>query len=278
VTGPPERTGDSGGRVSVYREFAPSSAAEGVVACTWAGLGGWDRQLRLLPDGCVDLVWDGRRLLVAGAGTAPGRYTLAGEARNTGLRLRPGAAGAVLGWPLWRLPGLLTLDSLWGAAARRAETELARTAGSESRRRLLEQLVVRRLDSGHEPDRLVLEAAQQLEHEAIGVDRVAAIVGLSARELRRRFHEHVGYGPKGLQRVLRFRRLLTRLGDMACGQVTVAAVAAELGYADQAHLTRECRRLSGSPPRSLVRCWAAFGRPGRNVQDVRAAWATDSPS
>ena len=276
MTGPPGRLGDPGGPVTVYREFAVSNAVDGVVVCTWEGLGGWDRTLRLLPDGCVDLVWDGRRLLVAGACTTPCRYPLAGEARNTGLRLRPGAAGAVLGWPLWPLPPVLTLDSLWGAAATRAETELAHAAGPGSRRRLLEQLVVRRLDSGHRPDRLVLEAARQLEQPAIGVEGVASIVGLSTRELRRRFHEHVGYGPKGLQRVLRFRRLLTRLGDLACGRVTVAAVAAELGYADQAHLARECGRLAGSSPRSLVRCWDAYGRAGRNVQDSGAACAADS--
>jgi len=71
------------------------------------------------------------------------------------------------------------------------------------------------------------------------------------RQLRRRFHDAVGYGPKTLQRVLRFQRFVRAL-DACGGACDLAASAAEAGYADQAHLTRECVALSGMTPAALA--------------------------
>ncbi len=71
-------------------------------------------------------------------------------------------------------------------------------------------------------------------------------MGLSERQLRRRFHAAAGYGPKTLQRVLRFRRFLAGpRGDLA-------RAALEAGYADQPHLTREVARLAGTSPSRLI--------------------------
>jgi methylphosphotriester-DNA--protein-cysteine methyltransferase len=81
---------------------------------------------------------------------------------------------------------------------------------------------------------------------------VAAEVGLSLRQLRRRCHAAVGYGPKTLQRVLRFRRFISRI-DADRGAGDLAAVAAQAGYADQAHLTRECGQLADLTPAALAR-------------------------
>ncbi|HEV7175962.1 MAG TPA: helix-turn-helix domain-containing protein, partial [Solirubrobacteraceae bacterium] len=73
----------------------------------------------------------------------------------------------------------------------------------------------------------------------------------SERQLQRRFLAAVGYGPKMLQRVLRLRRFLaTAKFDVALSGL--AAAAAGAGYADQAHLTRECRALTGLTPGQLV--------------------------
>ena len=70
------------------------------------------------------------------------------------------------------------------------------------------------------------------------VDRLAEALGISDRQLRRRFHRAVGYGPKTLDRVLRFRRFVARVCEMAARDGDLARMAAELGYADQAHMTR----------------------------------------
>jgi AraC-like DNA-binding protein len=102
----------------------------------------------------------------------------------------------------------------------------------------------------HPPDGLVVEAARRLRDPRRRVDALADELGVSDRQLRRRFDSGVGYGPKTLQRVLRFRGFLRRAerdgGDLA-------ELAFESGYADQAHLTRDCARLAGLPPAALLR-------------------------
>ena len=103
-----------------------------------------------------------------------------------------------------------------------------------------------------EPDRLVLAATRVLGGPGRRVRVVGKRVGLSDRQLLRRFRAAVGYGPKTLDRVLRFQRFLARGRAVAGGEDSLARLAAELGYADQAHLTRACVDLSGLTPRALA--------------------------
>jgi hypothetical protein len=75
---------------------------------------------------------------------------------------------------------------------------------------------------------------------------------LSGRQLRRRFVAAVGYGPKRFERIMRFQRFLGLADILGRGQ-GLAALAAEAGYADQAHLSRECASLAASSPAMLLR-------------------------
>jgi AraC-like DNA-binding protein len=103
-----------------------------------------------------------------------------------------------------------------------------------------------------DPDRAMARAAALLHNPAVRTEAVAAEVGLSERQFRRRCQATAGYGPKTLQRVLRFQRFV-RLLDAAPTPPDLAAVAARAGYADQPHLTRECSDLSGLTPANLAR-------------------------
>ena len=112
--------------------------------------------------------------------------------------------------------------------------------------------------TGAPPDPLVAAAARQLARPAaqaggvVQVSSVARDLGISERQLHRRCVAAVGYGPVLLRRVLRFRQFVSRIdAGAACGDLGV--LAAEAGYADQAHLTRESRDLSGLPPAALAR-------------------------
>ena len=123
------------------------------------------------------------------------------------------------------------------------------------------------------PDRAMARAAVLLRDPAARAEAVAAEVGLSERQFRRRSQAAAGYGPKTLQRVLRFQRFVRLLDaapapDTTHGKINgygsingaarttppdLAALAARAGYADQAHLTRECSALSGFTPATLAR-------------------------
>ncbi|WP_406692373.1 helix-turn-helix transcriptional regulator [Saccharopolyspora sp. ID03-671] len=74
---------------------------------------------------------------------------------------------------------------------------------------------------------------------------LADSVGVSERQLRRRIGDAVGYGPRTLVSVLRFQRA-------ARGGGALADLAHRCGYADQAHLTREFRRLTGTTPKRFL--------------------------
>jgi AraC-like DNA-binding protein len=86
--------------------------------------------------------------------------------------------------------------------------------------------------------------------------------GVSERQARRRFQDHVGYGPKTLQRILRMQRVLWLL-SRPCPPCSLAHLAQAAGYADQAHLTREMRALTGQLPTTLV-----AGNPQSAVADL----------
>ncbi|MES9609208.1 helix-turn-helix domain-containing protein [Actinomadura sp. NPDC000929] len=80
------------------------------------------------------------------------------------------------------------------------------------------------------------------------VREAADELGLGERQLRRRSLAAFGYGPKTLQRVLRFQRAL----GLARAGRPLAEVAFAAGYADQAHLAHEVRALAGAPVRALL--------------------------
>jgi AraC-like DNA-binding protein len=101
------------------------------------------------------------------------------------------------------------------------------------------------------PDRAVQAATVALLNPAQRVDRLAESIGLSERQLSRRFLAAVGYGPKLLQRVLRLRQF-QRIESSG-----LASAALTAGYADQAHLGRDCKALTGLSPREL----RALSRP-----------------
>ena len=114
---------------------------------------------------------------------------------------------------------------------------------------------------------LARAAALDLAQPGARVADLAVALGLSERQLRRRFLDAVGYGPKTLGRVLRFQRFLQLSGE----SVDLARVALDAGYSDQAHLTPEARRLSGRTPAELVASGA--GPAGERVRSVQAVGA-----
>ena len=238
-----------------YREHLPAPGLAAVVACTWerSGPANGPVEARVLPDACADLVWTSSGgLFVAGPDTGPVLHRLTGEFRAVGLRMRPGTAGAVLGLPLNELRDLrVPLEELWGREAVRLADALEAAPGPDDRRALLERAVGPMVASAP-LDPLVLGAIPLLGRQGSRVTDACRALAVSERQLRRRFDRAVGYGPKTLHRVLRFRGFLERVREGAPGGDGLAAVAAGLGYADQPHLTRECRALAGLTPAELA--------------------------
>jgi AraC-like DNA-binding protein len=177
-----------------------------------------------------------------------------------GLRLRPGIAGSVLGMPASGLRDQRPpVEAVWGRPGSELSDRVGTAEAPPRRREVLEAAVASRLARAKRPDPLVLAAARRLGFPGSRVGLLSQALGVSERQLLRRFNEAVGYGPKMLDRVLRFQRFRSRAPTITRGDVELARVAAELGYSDQAHLSRDCLTLSGLTPTRLIeaRAWTA---------------------
>lgn len=220
-----------------------------VASCTWERWTAAAGKHRVVPDACVDLIWSRERLIVAGPDTQARTVAHAPCARTVGVRLRPGVAGAVFGLPTSELTDTTpdAADVLGREAAERVLEALA--AGGDAHALLL-ATVERRRNGGLDP--LAGAAVAALDRPHASVAAVAAELGVSARQLQRRVADTVGYGPKTLARVLRFRRLQALWAESTSGPAprpaSLAELALEAGYADQPHMTGEVKRLAGIPP------------------------------
>ncbi|MBG6139039.1 helix-turn-helix transcriptional regulator [Longispora fulva] len=194
---------------------------------------------RILPDGSLDLIWADGTLLVAGPDTTAHLAVSAPGARFVGLRFAPGTGPTVLGVPACEVRDQrVPLADLWPAARVRRYAD--RITGSTDRPGELESLVAELLGETGPPDPLLAAVAGRLRagHTVAGT---AAAVGLSDRQLHRRSLAGFGYGAKTLARVFRLDRAL----GLARSGRAFADVATTAGYADQAHLSREVRALTG---------------------------------
>src|SRR4051794_10460357 len=183
--------------------------------------------------------------------------------------MRPGAAPPLLGFDAAAVrDARAPVQELWGDAGRRLAEALDER---EDRRAVPLALLTWRAARARRPDPLVAAAIARLGPPPAGagggpgVRAVADELGVSERQLRRRFTVAVGYGPKLLARVLRLEGALAAARD---GE-ELARAAADAGYADQAHFANDCRALAGVSPAALL-----GRRDVRFLQDA-AGWSRD---
>jgi AraC-like DNA-binding protein len=242
-----------------YRELAASTRFRSLIAGVWA-FPVHRHVHRVLPDGCMDLLFADGRARVVGA-MQRAALVPAQSGATLGIRLRPGEAEQL--FP--RLPGELTdaeasLAQLWGDDGRRLEdamlSQLERAAtgrldaGAILRQSLpiLERALALRLAAHRGAVDVRMRAATTLLAEGFLVADVARRVELSERQLNRRFWERVGLSPKTYARVRRFQRAALLMKEGA----TPGAASAQVGYADQPHFTREAAAMAGITPRALA--------------------------
>ncbi len=227
-----------------YRELPPPVALLGLVECVWV-MDGPPEPVRVLPDGCMDLIRMDGRIMVAGPDTSASVSPRSGESLQ-GLRFHPGILPRLLGVPASELRNArVPLSDLCKTPAHRSLAELAAVLASEERRPETAPWSLSML--GHITARLAGGAA---------VSAVAHDIGWSDRTVQRQCAAVYGYGPAMLRRILRFRRAVHLLGL----GLAPTEVAVEVGYADQPHLYREVRDLAGVPLASFRQDYSSANR------------------
>lgn len=244
-----------GGAAGTYREVPPVAALENHFRCAWFNKLAIDHDKRLgvLPDGCVDIIWIDGEMTVAGPDVRVAVSEVTPTHPVVGVRFRPGASMTWLGLPMSEIvDGRIPLREFWGSLAGEIAQRIGDVDSTEGRMRALETALCARAPAIAAPPRDMAFVFNALETESAG-PRMSVILdrlGTSPRTLLRRCRDAFGYGPKTLDRILRFQRFM----KLARGhrEPSLASLAFEAGYADQPHLTREVRRFTGLAPATLL--------------------------
>ena len=241
----------------MYREIKPSPDLAPFVECFWVSEVASDRCRRILPDGCLDILffaWGRDRgqpivdAQVVGAMTRFRDVFLRSDESILGVRFHPGMAGSFLPGDLSLLNDrAVPLEAVAGRATKGLLKDLGCCSSIEARVEKLDGRLV------------VLPRITEVQH-AIGVlvqrrgqlalADFAESAGVGDRQLRRRCQKHSGLAPKQLARILRFRHTSRLLRE---GVTDLAGLALDCGYYDQAHMVRDFRELAGTSPARFLR-------------------------
>jgi AraC-like DNA-binding protein len=241
--------------LSQYREFPVPAPLADYFFCFWKQViaGSGEYAHRVLPDACIDIVFiNDDRPIVVGPWTDPLIVRLPAGTRIVGARLHPGRAAGFLGLSAMELLNQSApLDDVWSSNV--ARFTLAGNGGTfHTQESVLAESLVRAVASATPPDAAVVASIRWLScRPHATVEQLSQWIGISHRQLQRRFGAAVGYGPKMFQSVVRFQRFLN-FANKPGSHASLADLAAVAGYADQAHMTREVRRFAGCTPAALI--------------------------
>ena len=253
-----------------YRQFGPAEAFRSLVDAYWINrpeAAGGASPDRVLPDGCIDLIFrsdeaGGGRLFSSALVDRPVYFGGASAAWYVGVRFRPAMARALLDIEPAECRGRNIPATEIDAAFAALERELQDCAMPEQALAKLRHAVEARLAKRER------EAAPARVREAIALlaragdvaqmHKVARALGITERSLHRDLTHWSGLAPKPLARILRMQRALAAIRS---GHMPLAHTALQMGYADQAHMTRELKKLTDFTPREIL-------ASVRNLQDA----------
>jgi AraC-like DNA-binding protein len=215
---------------------------------------------RVVPDGCVDIVFGLTSTSYGGAASVVGTMTkpifaeLRGKVNYTAIRFLPGGALRFLDNPMHDFTDrIVPLEAVSGKEGRNLAQDLISQNQIEGKIRLIESYLTRRLNDNCRSDAAVEGALRCILRNRgnIRIRELARISGGSERQLRRKFAQWVGVGPKVLCRIIRFQHVLQMLGRGSRHNVLFAAL--DSGYYDQSHFIHEFHAYYGVNPSEFTK-------------------------
>lgn len=239
-----------------YRELPAPADLSWSVACTWIHVVGRPAlPTAIVPDGCADVIAIDEAAALAVGPDAQTRTVALGDATLVlGVRLRPGAARAVFGCPAHLLLGETV------ALVELADRDPVLPVSPAARLEALLAWVRRRVARIDGRDRALVAALRSISATGqASIDELARGLGWHVRTLHRTCVAACGYGPKHLHGILRVQRIARLARTRPRARLVELALAA--GFADQAHMSREVRKLTGfTAAHYLARSESDLGR------------------
>lgn len=219
---------------------------------TWRLPPGMRHEQQVLVHPVVNVVFEAGGAIVSGVDTGRFAVTLEGERRALGIMFRPAAFAPFFDGPLTaltdqevplaRVPALADLEALLVPLVADLDVPGEQIAAAA------DAALAGRVPAERQDCEITTTWAElAVEHrELTRVEDLARAAGVGIRTLQRGFTEHVGIGPKWFLRRYRLYEAGERIAHDE--QVDWAALATDLGYADQSHLTRDFTAAFGVPP------------------------------
>ena len=183
---------------------------------------------------------------LVGPSTVAAQMDATQQRRAVGISLRMGAVSFLCDENTRDLVDTrVDLETIWGSEATKLTDRLRSMTVPGHMFDEFDATLLRRLDISRHVDHHVV-AAEEAIRLGVPVGQVPALLQTDRRRLARSFTETIGFGLKSYSRLVRFREAVSRLREPS--NTSVSMIAASLGYADQAHLTREVKEFSGVTP------------------------------
>jgi len=256
-----------------YLEHFPHPMLREAIACYWTLCSneiqpGERKPSRILPDGCIDIIFNFGEPLqrvtdkkiytnrlpwyIVGAMTRPVEVHSSGRADMLGIRFNPGYAKSFLLRPACELTDLSpALQDLWGNSGAELGAKLAGSKTHKARFHILDRELLHRFRKAEQPSGPIKLAVATLLRSGgqIKIASIASQCGISTRHLGRQFEEAVGLSPKLFARIVRFQKVLA-MAKKAPRLDWLTSVF-EAGYYDQSHLIKDFHEFSRSSPNDL---------------------------
>ena len=262
----------------LYREFQPAPSLSKHIECYWL-LESADSRTpappeRLLPDGCIELILNfgalfqehkeaGRCELqpsrfVVGQMTQPVLVSSTGPVLLIGVRFLPGGS-----YPFFQIPPdeltnrIATLADIAANLDREFSERVIDVLQPTAKIAIIQSLLINRLNSSAEKGLSLQPVISRIVRSAgqTSIDSLSHDLGITGRQLERRFLNVVGLGPKLLCRIFRFQQVFRAVEQ---SDSNWAGIAADCGYYDQAHLIRDFRQFAGQTPAVLFEQFTPF--------------------
>ncbi|HSJ62859.1 MAG TPA: helix-turn-helix domain-containing protein [Gemmatimonadaceae bacterium] len=241
----------------VYFEAEPPEDLAGVVLAFW----GFDVRAgatsahTVWPDASLSLTWglhEGRTtvLVALGARTEPLTVPVRPGEAYRGIRFRPDAPAMLFGLDARRTRGCRLAPDALGSFGERVVAAARQAPDRSEIIAILADALRPCLPTAGAPDPLVRQAIALLDTAPERtVQSLAHELGVSERQLRRRFGDATGLSPKEYARIRRLRLAVGRVVESE--HPRWSELAARAGFADQAHLSNEVARMTAHTPTRL---------------------------
>jgi len=243
-----------------YQEFKPSKNLEHIVDSYWffSSLEPVESE-KILPDGCMDIIFNFGALINSIATNAVGvsgmMTTFSDKTfdKNTdlfGVRFKPGMLSKLTAFPLFEIKNKITEASIVIPELNIETVEQLKELNSIDKKiQLIEReimyILYTRVPSNNA---LVFSVIETLDNSPlpISIENIAKSHCISLRQLERKFKHQVGVTAKEYDRIARFTKTKNNINTQK--NKSLLSIALENGYFDHSHLTNEFKRFSGQIP------------------------------